>query len=442
MRLRFFVAVLLAGCIVACQSDPGEQPGTDVIGISSPQPEQLITKVTLSQEETGYVDAANRTTFKLFPYLFKNQGGQKSFVFSPLSLQYALGMTANGASGETLEQIVGALGFGSDIDKLNEFCNKLLNQLPALDKDVTLKLADAIIVNQSYPLQPSFKQLVESTYYAAVENMDFSNPNLVAGKINNWAYRNTNGLIDKLLNADDIGPDAIAFLMNALYLNAPWVPEGAKPLFDPENTQKDDFFMGGCIVTEAQFMHTQREFRHADLGSFQLLEVPYAGGKFAMYIMLPEGEVVGDTPNPKSVYGFDNLISDFSQLDWKGALSKLETKTVNLKLPKFETSSEYQLNDVLKNLGMKLPFTGAAAFDRMFQNPNLGAYIGQVIQKAKISVAEWGTEAAAVTVVQMEKNSGFGPETPVEFSCNHPFAYLIAEKTSGVILFAGAYLGY
>jgi serpin B len=95
----------------------------------------------------------------------------------------------------------------------------------------------------------------------------------------------------------------------------------------------------------------------------------------------------------------------------------------------------------LQKLGMTQAFTSAAQFDRMFADPAVQACIDMVIQKARISVTEWGTEAAAVTVVGMMESSAYNPEPPVDFICNHPFAYLIAEKTSGTILFAGAYCG-
>ena len=134
-------------------------------------------------------------------------------------------------------------------------------------------------------------------------------------------------------------------------------------------------------------------------------------------------------------------MKDFPSLDWKAIRSKLKECEVNLSLPKFETSSSFQLNDALKKLGMKRAFTEDAQFDRMFQDPDLEAYIDYVIQKARISVTEWGTEAAAVTVVAMAKESSMPIDSPIEFICDHPFAYLIAEKTSGAILFAGAYCG-
>lgn len=424
--------MLFAGCVAAC--NPDQIKVNDPIMVSSPQPKEQITKVSLTREEAAMVGYGNELTFKMLPLL---REGNKSFIFSPLSIQYALGMTANGASGETLAQMLGTLGFwdknqelaSSDIHAMNSLCNKLLNELPAVDLDVKIQLADAILVNDLYPLHPDFKQLVESTYYAAVENMSFDDPTYVAARINEWASRNTNGLINKMLEASDIDPSALAFLMNALYFKAPWVSKSSDPLFMKESTRDQEFYLEDGSVKAVPTMHTYRNFRYADLDSFRVLEIPYASGKFAMYILLPGNNTFG------------NLLKDFPNLDWKAILSKQDYRTVNLSLPRFETSSSYRLNDSLQKLGMTQAFTGAAQFDRMFADPAVQACIDMVIQKARISVTEWGTEAAAVTVVGMKESSAFNPEPPVDFICDHPFVYLIAEKTSGTILFAGAYLG-
>ena len=422
MKKSIILAAILA-LSIGCNNQNPEV--TDPIQISSPQPTTQITKVSLTTEEAAMVESGNGLTFKMFPLL---QQDGKSFVFSPLSIQYALGMTANGASGETLDQIVDALGFGTDIGKLNALCNKLLNELPALDKEVKVQLADAILVNDRFPLLPSFKEKVESTYYAAVENMSFDDPSAVAARINDWASRNTNGLIDKMLDAGQIHPNALAFLMNALYFKAPWVSNGSQPLFDSEYTRQEPFYQTGGKSVQVPTMHTSEWWNYADMGDFQVLEIPYASGKFAMYIILPRGDT------------FDSLKASLPTLNWKSVLSKMKTREIILSLPKFETSSSFTLNDALGSLGIKEAFTEGAQFDLMFQDPQVKAYIDKVIQKARITVAEWGTEAAAVTVVAMCGNA-MPADPPVQFTCDHPFTYLIAEKTSGTILFAGAYMG-
>ena len=426
--LRLLPLVLLAG-LLACNRLSSVP---DPIEIASPQPTQQITKVDLTQAQKSYAAAGNRMALQLLPILVK---GERNTVLSPLSIQYALGMTANGASGETLSQLVKAMGFADgDVEALNAFCNKLLRELPAVDLDVTLKLADALLVNEQYPLLPAFKETVEKTYYAAVDNMSFEDSQKVAARINDWSARNTNGLIDKMLEAGDVSPEAMAYLMNALYFKAQWAET-----FKEELTSEDFFTPGGCVVYTTPFMHNSGQYNYAAMDGFRILEVPYAGGMFAMYILLPEGEYVGDLPDDvPEKYTFSHLLRDLPSLDWQGMLQKMKPCPVKLSLPKFEILSSFLLNDVLTRLGVELAFTDGAQFDRMFSDPQVQAHISKVIQKARIAVDEWGTEAAAVTVVEMVKNAGFFGEDVVDFNCSHPFAFFIAEKSSGVILFEGA----
>lgn len=433
MRIsRVLPLVLLAGFLSCSSQNPSVK---DPFVMASPQPAQSIVGLSLTKAENEYAAAGNSFALQLFQVLRHNE---KNFILSPLSIQYALGMTANGASGETLDQLVKALGFADgQIDQLNAFCNKLLNELPALDLDVTLKLADALLVNEQYPLLPAFRETVEKTYYAVVENISFDDAEKVAARINEWAARNTNGLIDKMIEAQDVSPAAIAYLMNALYFKAGW-----KTVFKEDLTRNAEFFEGGCIVYEVPIMHTSGEFKYAQMDGFRMLEVPYANGKYAMYILLPEGEYVGDIPEDvPEKYTFSCLMKDLPGMDWQGMLQKLKPVTVQLSLPKFEASSSYLLNEALAQMGAERAFSGQAQFDRMFNDPQVQAHISKVLQKARISVDEWGTEAAAVTIVEMEKNAGFFGEDVVEFNCNHPFAYFIAERSSGIILFEGAYRG-
>ena len=178
----------------------------DPITISSPSPTEQITKVTLNDTQSGYVSAGNSMSLRLLGELFDD----KNMICSPLSLQYVMAMLANGAEGKTLDEIVDFLGYGKEgIDALNEYSKILLEQLPAVDLDVTLKVTDALLVNDRYELLPAFKTTVEDNYYAAVDNMDFSDSRQVAARINDWAKRNTNGFIDKVLEAEYISVTTI-----------------------------------------------------------------------------------------------------------------------------------------------------------------------------------------------------------------------------------------
>lgn len=428
-----FICLAAVSCIG--KPDPGTQDPQvkDPITIESPAPRNQITKVSLTEKEQGYMAAGNAMSFRFLNKLYNG----KNLICSPLSLQYALAMTANGASGETLQEIIDFLGYGQDgIQALNAYSKKLIEELPAVDLDVTLKLTDAILVNDQFPLLPAFKQTVESNYYAAVENMSFADPEYVAARINEWAKRNTNGFIDKVLDGKDISDDAVAFLMNALYFKAKWEGSEYSPMFREYATGKEKFTLEDGTTKIVDMMNNERWHRYAKMDGYKVLALPYAGGKFFMYILLPDsGKKLGD---------FLNVLQSTPWTTITGSLK--QDREVFLKLPKFDIEDKYYLTETLQALGVKRAFIKREAqFDGMFA-PKPGDWfywIGKVIQKARISVAEWGTEAAAVTVVEMEGATSAGPgeEGPLYFYADHPFVYVIGEATSGAILFEGVYTG-
>ena len=399
----------------------------DPITIESPVPTEQITKVSLDETQKGYVEAGNRMAFRFLGEMFEN----KNLVCSPLSLQYALAMTANGASGQTRQEIIDFLGYGEEgIDALNEYSKTLLEQLPAVDLDVTLKVTDALLVNDRFPLLPSFKTTVENHYYAAVDNMDFTDPSLIAARINEWASRSTDGFIDKVLEPSEISPDAVAYIMNALYFKAKWAGSEDDPMFKSDRTKPEDFHLSGGKTVKVDMMRNMRYHQYAEMDGYKVLVLPYANYMFNMYILLPDENDI------------NGLVDKLKTTAWSDILNSIKRDAeVFVRLPKFEIENKYNLNEALQTLGVERPFqSGLAEFDMMFQ-PKDGYYywIGKVIQKARIKVSEKGTEAGAVTVVEMEGAMEAPGEEhkKVYFHADHPFVFIIGEKTSGTILFEG-----
>lgn len=398
----------------------------DPIKISSPTPTEQITKVTLNETQTGYVEAGNKMAFRFLEAMYDGD----NLICSPLSLQYALAMTANGASGETQQEIIDFLGYGQEgIEALNEYSKTLLEQLPAVDLDVKLKVTDALIVNEDFPLRPEFKQTVEENYYAAVDNMDFSAPNKIAARINKWAKSSTDGFIDKLMDADDIDERAVAYLMNALYFKAKWAGSKHSPMFREEATRLEDFTLSNGSKVKVDMMRNSGWHQYAIMDGYKVLVLPYAGGKFNMYILLPDENDI------------EGLVENLRTTAWSDILSNLKQGAeVKVRLPKFSIENRYDLSDAIVSLGVEKAFQeGAAEFDMMFQpKANYYYWISKVIQKSRINVSEWGTEAGSVTVVEMVGDAAAGPpEEIIEFYADHPFVFIIGEETSGTILFEG-----
>jgi serpin B len=420
---------IIAGfaCIVSCSDfDIVKDP----ITISSPSPTEQITKVTLSDTQSGYVEAGNAMSFRFLKEIYSGE----NLICSPLSLQYAISMAANGASGETLQEIIDFLGYGEEgIEALNEYSKTLLEQLPAVDLDVTLKVTDALLVNDDFPLLPSFKKTVEDNYYAAVDNMDFSDPEQIAARINDWAERNTNGFINKVLEPSEISVDAVAYIMNALYFKAKWAGDEYEPMFREEGTKPEDFRLNDGNTIKADMMRNTRYHEYAEMDGYKVLVLPYAKGKFNMYILLPDENDI------------DGLMDKLQTTSWSDIRANLKQDAiVHVRLPKFNIENKYNLNDVLNGLGVRKAFKPAyAEFDRMFElKDGYDYWISKVIQKSRISVTEWGTEAGSVTVVDMEGAAGDQPQYKIiNFNANHPFVFVIGEETSGTILFEGVFTG-
>ena len=273
MKKHYFAACVLLA-LVSCGK---QEVVKDPIKVSSPTPTEELTKVTLNETQQGYVTAGNAMAFRLLDEVYDGE----SLILSPLSLQYALAMTANGASDETLQEIIDFLGYGAEgIDALNEYCRILIEQLPAVSLNVKLKVTDALLVNEKFPLLPAFQKTVEENYYAAVENVDFTNPNLIAARINEWSSRNTDGVIKKVLDPNDISPDAVAFLMNALYFKAKWAGSQYDPMFRESGTRDHDFTLPDGSVKKVKMMSTVGGYRYSEMDGFGALILPYTGGHF------------------------------------------------------------------------------------------------------------------------------------------------------------------
>ncbi|MBO7323216.1 MAG: serpin family protein [Bacteroidales bacterium] len=428
-NLLFFA--LCSILMISCQNIKSEKidDSESSFDVFSPTPTEEISRVSLSEKQTEYVNTSNDMAFKLINKLYNDD----NLVCSPLSLQYAMAMTANGASGETLEEITSFLGFeANEMNELNRFYKILLEQLPAVDLDITLKAVDALLVNDKFPLLPSYKNLVEDNYYAAVENMDFSNPSDVVTRLNEWAGLNTNGVINNIINPEELSDYAAAYILNALYFKAEWEGSVDNPMFIESNTESADFQLSNGTAVSAEMMKSVRYYQYAEMDGYKVLVLPYAQGKYNMYVLLPDENDI------------NGLIEKIQQTTWSEILANLKQDAeVHVQLPKFEIENKFNLAETLISLGVEKVFQKEdAELDNIFDiklahDPKV--WIEKIIQQTKISVDERGTEAASVSIEEIGATSPGPGEDPkiIYFHADHPFMFVIGEKTSGTILFEG-----
>lgn len=406
--LSLLAAVALLAAAAACNKTEPEDDG-----------ENPYRPVELSTKSAGFVKPGNVFAFNFLDRI--DAASEKDYIVSPLSLQFLLGMLLDGAQGTTAEQICKVLGYGAGEAKaVDEYCRAMMTQLPALDKKTTLEIANAIFVDEGWPLKKAYRNQVANYYDAEVSNLDFSNSAKALKTINGWADEKTHGMVPKVL--DDVTTDMLAYLLNAVYFKSQW-----ELAFDKNMTDGEAFTDGSGAKTEVQMMKQTAQFSYKETKYAQVVCLPYGNGAFTMTVILPTGKAtVADVA--KALRGSAG----------EDVLEGLSNREVDLWLPRFKTEYHILLNEILVKMGMPDAFDGSKADFKAMSDYAL--CLSFVRQDAAITVDESGTEAAAVSTAGMMKNTSVGPMKTV-FHADHPFLYLITESSTGAILFAGRYSG-
>ena len=377
---------------------------------TSPEENNMREFTALEKELSN---SGNRFGCKLFKEIVRTQPDTNLFI-SPLSVSMALGMTYNGAANTTEEAMRNTLEFGNmSVQEINETFLSLMELLKNLDSDVIFQIANSIWYRENYPVQPSFLSVNQTYFHAEVHGINFSLPGTL-DIINGWVAQNTNGKITEII--DRIDPDVVMFLINAIYFKGIWTYQ-----FDPDLTTDDLFYMTNDNPIPCRMMRQTNNFLYTENNYFQAVELPYGNNKFSMIILLPKPGIV-----------LNELISEVTpeQLDLYGDMFSETQGTLHL--PKFNMDYGIEMKNVLSALGMAIAFSNNADFTGI--NPEGELYISRVIHKTFIQVDEEGTEAAAATVVELRES--IGPEGFV-MHVDRPFVFIIREKQSNTILFAG-----
>ncbi|UCS95585.1 serpin family protein [Echinicola marina] len=366
-------------------------------------------------------DLANSSSnFAIDLYLQLKKSGNPNLFFSPFSIQQALSMTMNGNKGEVLEEYKELLGFeNTSLEEANNANHELTQFLKEVDSKVTLNIANGIWYREGLSVKAAFQQTMQKQYLAALSTLDMKDPNS-AEIINQWIEKNTNNLIKDMI--DQVRPDAVMYLVNAIYFYGDW-----KYQFDQNLTSKAPFHTSPSESHQVDMMSLSDP---ADINYFKsdnltYLEIPYSTGQYSMGIILPDG------PNLAAI---ENELS-LSQIDhWK---ENLHPSAAIIKMPKFKMRQKINnLRDDLEAMGLVTPFYfDNRNFTELFDSHTDPLKISRVIHDALIDVDEKGTEAAAATVVEIELTAA--NPTPLIISMDRPFIFFIQEKHSGAILFMG-----
>ncbi len=381
--------------------------------IKDETPPESTPELTAIEKQVTEVD--NYFGLKVFTQLASATPTKNIFI-SPLSVSMALGILYNGTDGTTREAMHQTLKYGDlNDEQINQSYRNLIDILTKLDNQVAFQIANSIWIRDKFTVEPDFITLNRIFFDAEVNRLDFSK-NEAAQIINSWIEAKTNGKIKDMVKPP-IDPLTMMFLINAIYFKGTWTYK-----FDASQTSTRPFYlMDGNSVVCPMMVQTCTYYYYSN-DQVEIVDLPYGRGNFRLTIFLPQPSVSLQTLN-------DSLTND----NWNDWLSRLQEHNLTIYFPKIKLSYFTSLTDVLSHLGMSIAFSPSANFQRI--NPRENLYISDVKHKSFLEINEEGTEAAAVTIIEVGITSVGDHQIIVDI--NRPFLFAIREKTTGTILFIG-----
>lgn len=365
-------------------------------------------------------DKFTKSQFEFYTKLFKacvKERKNESVFISPLSVQLALAMTGNGASGETKTQIEKLLGGAIPLDELNEYLYSYVNSLGSAD-EYKVKIANSLWLRDDenrLQAENDFLQKCCDYYSAEVFKAPFDSQTVK--DMNSWVSDKTDGMIKEII--DKISSEDIMFLLNGVMFDAVW----------------DEPYMDG-VASSGTFTSVSGEQRVVNMmpsGENIYLEddnatgfiKDYKDGKYAFAVLLPDENV-----------NINDYVESLTGERISAILRNAQNERVSVKIPKFTCEFNMGLKDVLSDMGIELAFDeGKADFSKMAKSSMGNIFIGDVFHKTFITVDERGTKAGAVTKVEVKDTAAL---TQVkEVFLDRPFVYMIIDKSNNLPIFMG-----
>jgi len=333
----------------------------------------------------------------------------KNFISSPLSVYLALAMVAEGASTEALKELQAAMAFGNKPAIINDKVSQAVFNLTKADPEaVVIKFSNSIYIANGFAVKDAYKKTLVSQYKAEAANVDFASPGTVK-LVNDKISAATNGLIKDAV--DQFTPTTQCVLVNTVYFKGKW----ATP-FEKEETADADFTRIDGSKTKCKMMHKGGLYvGYLEGQNRKLISISYKDAGYKFVIELPTDR---------------QLNGSSSELVIEVANS--QQSKVNVFIPKFKATAKLELAPILKNLGIKGIFAGG--LEGISSSP---LAVSSVIHQACVSVDEFGTEAAAVTIMRM-LGCAMSREPPKEFRADSPFYFHIVDAERQITLFSGA----
>ncbi len=364
------------------------------------------------------VQSNNQFTFDLYSQ-YKSQEG--NIFFSPYGISMAFAMAYEGARGKTAQEIENVFHFQKESTIRQPAFARIYNQLNQYDREYELRTANALWANKEYPFLEQYFNTIEKYYGGKATNLDFESDSEGSRRtINGWIEKMTNNKIKDMAPSGTITPDTGLVITNAIYFKGKWETQ-----FKKEATREEDFRVTSERKVKVSMMRIKASdehlFNYGETEDLQCLEMDYIGEDISMLILLPKDD------------SLETLEQSLNAEVLQEIKRKMEEREVHIYFPRFKFETKYSMEDTFKKMGMEAPFEWPGADFSGMDGTKL-LYIEKVLHNAFVEANEEGTEAAAATF--MSGGIGAMMQSSI-FRADHPFIFIIQDKTTGTILFLG-----
>jgi serpin B len=346
-----------------------------------------------------------------------------NFAYSPFSISAALAMTYAGANTTTATQMAQTLHFTpaqADVPAAFAQIDCQIETDGQADNN-QMNIANGLFGQAGAVFEKPFLTSLDQDYGAPLQQVDFANDvSAATNTIDAWVSTQTEGKIPQLFQPGDLTDQTVLVLADAIYFKGAWATQ-----FKTSATQTGTFTRSDSSTVQVPLMNQTASFGYSQGSSFAVLEMPYAGNKLALDIVLPN-----------AVDGLPALAQTFTASAFAGWVSQLGSPQVAVTLPKFSVDSRFNLTQTLSGMGMPAAFDiGPTPADFSGMDGKNDLFIGIVVHEATVEVDETGTVAAAATGVGM--SGAEAVEEPLTFDANHPFLFVLRDLSTGTLLFVG-----
>lgn len=364
------------------------------------------------------VDSNSVFAIELYDQLYLHEDA--NICISPYGLTNAMAMLYLGARDATKFQMARILHLPLDQKKYFEALQTLNRELLQPNNTTILNIYNHLWVHSNYPIEQNYILSV-SNNEKNITPLEFStNRSAAVKQVNNWVADASEGKIIDFLNSGDISAATKLLMTNVVYFKGSFL----RP-FIKENTQ-NALFSDGTDEKNVEMMHQKGEFNFLQDQNFAMIELPYSGKELelALFIILPDDK-----------HGLKDLQKDLSTSFIFDAQNRMQPKNVEIFLPKFSFNYRVSIDELLKKLGLRLPFNQSANFSGI--NGKTDLYVNKILQQTFINLDENGTEATSATAVVMQPKAAI--KEYATFRADHPFLFFIQDKKTSTILFIGRF---